>query len=253
MRWNWIFLVPLLLCFGLRGEGRCRMSDVVNFCYEEWCCTPSYCHWYVGVEGAWSDGAGDATDSPLTAGSTFNIAGVSPQRHESGACGANLGFRLNAFRADFSYTYFSQASYEWQVPIGFTSVKAHLTSHLMLFNGYLHPLTGLTRWFDPYVTGGTGVAINQLTGIQQFRDTGAHLADISSFTQQNWAARVGVGFFSYILNSWIFDMGYSAHYIGRVISGDSRTLNTGVQQIIGAYKFQNNWINTIYFGLKYAF
>ena len=227
-------------------------------------CRPACCHFYLGIEGGWAIGLGYADRVEFVGGSNAGIA-YNPYASSGYHVGLNLGYRWNRFlRTDLSYTYLKPHSYKWKLnafPIqglgaGFNSrFKGDLHSHLVLFNTYLHlnAICCFLPFIDPYITGGVGVAINHLGPATETLQLGTFEATISSFTQTNFGARVGIGAMKYFCRCWVVDCGFNANYIGRVASDNTRTFSDGVTLFIGPYHFENNWIGTFYLGVKRTF
>ncbi len=221
------------------------------------CCS----HFYVGIEGGWSTGLGHANKSRGVGGFFTGIA-EGPRADSGYNVGASLGYRWNCLlRTDLSYTYLHPNHYNCNTffpnPDQTDLFKAHLHSHLILLNTYMHlnAVYCLLPWIDPYITGGVGVAVNRMDDIREFASgEESFFAKIHSYTHTNFGARVGVGVMKYFCHCWILDLGFNANYIGRVRSDNSRTfIARGTSQPIGKYDFKNNWIGTFYLGLKYAF
>lgn len=222
-------------------------------------CRPCCRHFYVGLDGGWAIGLGDA-DRISGVGAGVNGFAYNAHAHSGYHVGANLGYRWNCLlRTDLSYTYLKPNSYHWRLdaPGAEQNIrfKAHLHSHLVLLNTYLHlnALYCFLPCLDPYITGGVGVATNRLDDISETLNSGAFVGRIQSFTKTNFGARVGIGAMKYFCRSWIVDFGFNANYIGRVDSNNIRNNANGGVSTLGAYRFENNWIGTFYLGLKYAF
>lgn len=245
-------------CIGYYGD------DIKNSCNSRLHSMPCP-HFYVGIEGGWSTGLGHANKS-RGVGDNFTGIAEGPRATSGYNVGASLGYRWNCLlRTDLSYTYLHPKHYNWNT---FFSVagnnvtepfKAHLHSHLVLLNTYMHlnALYCLFPWMDPYISGGVGVAVNRLDDIREFPgelEGGPFFARIQSHTHTHFGARLGAGVMKYFCSCWIVDLGFNANYIGKVRSGNSRTFVSGApRQPIGKYDFKNNWIGTFYLGLKYIY
>ena len=227
-------------------------------------CKPCYSYFYVGGEGGWLQ---RLRHVPNRLGVGFNNLGTAfdAKVYPGYTVSANIGYRWNClWRTDFSYTYFHPKSLQGKTrfPINVVeSFKAHLHSHIALFNTYVH-LVGLCELFpcfDPYITCGVGVALNRFDHIQEFNTAGIHYANIQPYTQSQFAGRLGVGVMKYFCRSWILDLGFNANYIRSIRSGNEREtfnipgVSVASHEKIGIYRFKNLWIGNFYLGLKYAF
>jgi hypothetical protein len=224
-----------------------------EFCFYN----PQHSHFYIGVDAGFCTGLGHA-DRSIDSGVGNFILGHSARPHSGHHGGFNLGYRWSCLlRTDFSYTALRPNSYQWKGdpltgPV--SDFNAKLNSDLWLANIYFH-LNGFCcafKWIDPYITGGIGYVYNLLNDIKQFSGgaDSSLVANIASRGFSNIGGRLGIGFLKYFGN-WIFDFGFHGNYLGRITSGNFQS--NGLQQTIGPFNFKNNWIGTLFFGLKYGF
>ena len=228
------------------------------------CYKPCYSYYYVGFDGGWMLRLKHVP--PHSRVGAGNLGTAFDAKAEPGyTVGASIGYRWNCLlRTDISYTFLHPKSHNWKTrfPLDVTeSFKAYLHSHLVLFNTYFHPNEFLCLFssLDPYITCGVGVAINQLDHIKEFTPSGIFYSEIQSYTQTQFAGRLGVGVMKYFCRCWIMDVGFNANYIKSIRSGNEREtfnvpgVSTAGHEKIGVFRFKNNWIGNFYLGLKYAF
>lgn len=225
---------------------------------------PCFSYFYLGFEGGGMFRLSHIPKKPRVGGLSQGIA-FDAKPHPGYSLGASVGYRWNCLlRTDLSYTFLHPASFRWKtffVPPNPEPFKAHLHSHLFLFNTYAH----LNEWLcffsslDPYITCGVGVALSRLDHIQEFSSSGTFYSKIQPYTQAQFAGRLGLGIMKHFCRCWILDLGFNANYIKSLRSGNERVvfavpgISSAGRGKIGVYRFKNVWIGNFYLGLKYAF
>jgi|GEM_PF-1800502 len=219
---------------------------------------------YGGVDAGYCFGIGKSSSRNNGAngtGRSFNA------KTQSGwTINAQLGYQLNCWSSiDIQYVFLNN-NYKWQTlfPGNFhENLSADLHSHLALINYRLY-LGHLFHFacFDPYITGGVGVAFNRFFDIKERQAVESPVLPnvvfgiIDSRTHSNFCAQVGAGIRRCFCQSWIVNLKFNAYYLGTFSSGDSRK---GVAPfplgtvLIQPYKFKHNWIGAVTLGLGYSF
>ena len=224
-------------------------------------CAIGFCRkFYIGFEGGWSNGLGRA-DTAKNVGQ-IGLNGTTDDAHAafSTVLGAEIGCWFNAWiRMDLSYA-FTNARYNWYTVYPPVNPSfAYLDSHLVLINGYWHLrqlclVRSLLGNIDPYISGGIGAAINYLHEDREYSTVSTFLSLVTPKTHANFGARIGGGIFIPVNQRVIFDVAFYANYIGKIVSGDRRTLiNPPITLPLVPFVFKNNWIASLTFGLKYHF
>lgn len=220
-------------------------------------CTGGKSHFYVGVDGGWSKSINRAARS-FGVGEAFNGTAYYGQAMSGYTVGANIGVKCNVlFRADLSYTFFSN-QYKWLASFPGQEIiepfQGFLNTHLVLINSYLHlnAFTCLFPCFDPYIGGGIGISVNHLYDIEEGNTGFTTPVIIEENTALNFGARLGFGILRCLPAGFIADLGWFANYIGGVRTGETRT-REGITKPIGVYIHRNNWISTLFLGLKKYF
>lgn len=221
-------------------------------------CTVKKCRpYYVGIDAGWCFGLSDSS-SQRNGG---DFTGVSSDAHsQSGSTmSVAVGRSLNKFlRADIQYTFLS-TPYAWDTNFGDGTIEpftARLHAHLLLANVYLH-LNPFFRckYFDSYVAGGVGAAFNSFKDILERSSLNSHniFSRVESHSHNNFAGRVGIGIMRSLGNCGIVNLEFNSYYVGTFLSGSRRDFPDGGSEIIGPYKFNNNWLGSLSLGFKFIF
>jgi len=219
---------------------------------------------YGGIDAGYCFGMGKSSSQNNGVNGT---AGSFNATAQSGwTINAQLGYQCNCWSSVEIQYVFLKNSYKWQTifPGNFLeNLSADLHSHLALVN-YCLQLGQLFNFacFEPYVTGGVGVAFNKLFNIKERVAVNAPVfpnvvfAIIDSRMHSNFCAQVGAGILRCFCQSWIVNLKFNGYYLGAFSSGDAREVVAPfppVTQLIEPYKFKYNWIGAVTLGLGYCF
>ncbi len=226
-----------------------------------YCCNDPCNQFYIGIEGGVA-GPLEKAHGNNTGGAGFFGVTDHLKRRSSGLIGARAGYFWNhRLRADISYSYLpSHPKWVTTFPPGVsvpTIFQSKLETHLVLVNLYGH-LSQQQRCclcgFDPYAGAGLGIAANKLRDISEGSSiTGIFFANLESHMQKHFAARFQVGVMRKTFSCIVWDLAFSAIYLGRIATGDYRTLSNGISQPIGRYSFSKNWTGAVTLGMKVFF
>jgi hypothetical protein len=168
--------------------------------------------------------------------------------------GGHAGYRFSDLSVFVSYQHV-RGSVSWDADfpaIGATSNYAGfaVTDAVLANVAYDWPLTHALTF---RTSAGLGVAFNTLSGVaENDQGSGAFLSNVGNHTQVSPAAQVGVGFRYKLMPRMELGLDAAVAYTGGFRTGDTRTGNLGVTQIV-PYKIDNVWRPSLWASLQYKF
>ena len=208
---------------------------------------------YIEAFAGYADSAFGSPDGGTpTAGANFLGKTFDHDLDSGFVPGVKLGWmQSEKLRFDISYQY-HDADFDYQT--NFVGVfccspfSADFQSNVILANAYFSP----KRFgkFNPYVGVGIGAAINKLDSI---REGDPLLAIVQEDKTTELAYRFSLGSDYSISENWKLNLDLSILNIGDFSSGNNRTFLNGNTQPVGEYEFEDTWIWSTFFGIRYLF
>ncbi|WP_417550232.1 outer membrane protein [Methylophaga sp.] len=211
---------------------------------------------YIEAFTGHSDSLGNPDRDTRTAGASNNGLIEDIELDDDTVAGIKLGYRFNTnWRIDLSY-FNSERDNDWRTefPGGASSYfNSSMKSEVYMLSVYYQ--TRVNNWLLPYVSAGIGNSKNKLTNIEEkFTENGAVGAYVNSNSENSLAYKLGVGADIQLSNNVYLNVDYSAYYLGDMSSDNSRNfVSPSSNQSIGAYKFDNVWVDVYSLGLRYQF
>jgi opacity protein-like surface antigen len=213
----------------------------------------------LGVFADINGGAAFVSGSPDTTkgGGTFTGTVSNVKFDNAFVVGGRVGYRFSDPLAVFvSYDYIgSDVSWKTSFP-GYspTYFRGDANSNLVLANvSYGYNVTDMTR---VTASAGAGVAINKLSGVDEYFSQGSATpgTHIDDGTNTSFAGRAGLELQHSLSQSVSLNLGAQISYLGKYKSGDTRTfVSDGTSQPIGQYELNSTWATTITAGIRVKF